>query len=85
MSIRITHEALEILKNSESWKSWPDGASNRITPEGAYGPEGAIKHIWGRDWDNAEDLEVALSQNMGGGVPYPVIRALVKICVALEE
>ena len=85
MTLRITHEALEILKDSDAWKSWQDVESNPLTAEDVYGPQGAISYIWEKEWANDEDLERALSQNMGGGVPYRVIRALVEICVALEE
>jgi len=84
MTLHVTHEDLALLQESEAWNSWPEGASNRFTAEGVYGPKGALSFIWGKDFDNAEDLDGALCQNMGGGVPRRIISTLVEICVANE-
>ena len=73
---RITDAALTALEKAKAWKTWLK-AGHGFTPTGIYGPAGKLGHQWEITHDTAESLRDALSDNMGGGVPIDVIKALV--------
>ena len=73
---RITDTALTALEKSKAWKAWAK-EDHGFTPAGIYGPDGKLGHQWEVTHDTAESLRSALSDNMGGGVPMDVIKALV--------
>ena len=73
---RITDTALAALEKAKAWKTWSK-AGHSFTPSGIYGPDGALGHQWDITHDTAESLHTALCDNMGGGVPIDVIKALV--------
>lgn len=85
MTLRVTHEALALLQESDSWKNWRAGANGHFTAEGIYGNGGLISTIWGKEFASAEDLDGAFCENMGGGVPREITNELVKICIAGES
>ena len=73
---RITETALAALEKSKAWKTWAK-AGHGFTPADIYGPTGKLADHWGVTHDAAETLHDALCDNMGGGVPIDVIKALV--------
>ena len=74
---RITDTALVALEKSKAWKTWAK-TGHAFTPTDIYGPTGKLAHHWDTTHDTAASLHTALSENMGGGVPIDVIKALVE-------
>ena len=77
----ITNEALAKLAKTKPWKTFNEETG--FTPEEIYGPEGKLSH-WGQTWATADNMSTALAANMGGGVPMPVIKALVKVATVSD-
>ena len=73
---RITDSALSALEKSKPWKSWIK-EGNDFTPTDIYGPAGKLGHQWEITHDTAESLHNTFTDNIGGGVPIDVIKALV--------
>ena len=73
----ITDTALVALEKSKAWKTWAK-TGHAFTPTDIYGPTGKLAHHWDTTHDTAGSLLIALSENMGGGVPIDVIKALVE-------
>jgi type I restriction enzyme M protein len=73
---RVTDAALTGLEKSKAWKTWAK-AGHTLTAADIYGPAGKLAHHWDVTHDTAQSLQTALSENMGGGVPIDVIKALV--------
>jgi type I restriction enzyme M protein len=73
---RVDDGALTRLAKSKAWKAWGQG-DRGVTPAEVYGPEGKLGFHWHVTHDTAESLDAALCENMGGGVPREVVRALV--------
>jgi type I restriction enzyme M protein len=71
----ITDDALASLEKSKAWKTWGE----QFTAREIYGPEGKLRHYWGRVWPTGDEMAGSLSDNMGGGVPMSVIKELVKL------
>jgi len=73
---RITDNALVSLEKSKAWKAWAK-TGHGFTPADIYGPNGKLNGNWDITHETADSLQVALSDNMGGGVPIEVIKAMV--------
>ena len=73
---RITDTALTALEKSKAWKTWAK-TGHGFTPSDIYGPAGKLGHQWEITHDTGESLPHALSDNMGGGVPIDITKALV--------
>jgi hypothetical protein len=82
--LRISHEALSVLQDSETWREG-FGLIMSFTTEGVYGPEGKLSWLWQRSWDTESEMRGDLMQNMGGGVPIWVIDKLIEIVLRLSE
>ena len=80
---RVTDSALNALEKSKPWKIWGK-EGHGFTPTDIYGPSGKLGHLWEVTHDNAESFRKALSDNMGGGVPIDVIKAMVDVAQVAE-
>ncbi len=82
--LRLSHDALALLQESEIWKSTL-GQVAGFTAESIYGQEGKLKQYWESYWSSAEEMRSDLMQNMGGGIPINVIDELVGIVQKLNS
>ena len=73
---RVDEGALARLEESPAWQAW-SGAGRGWTPADVYGPTAPLGFHWGVVHETEKSLFIALCENMGGGIPMAVIRALV--------
>jgi hypothetical protein len=74
---KITPAALRQLATTDAWRSY---APADTTPDGIYGKNGALGHLFNQPFTTRHDLQAALAENHGGGVAMEVIEALVACC-----
>ena len=79
--LEITHSSLTTLEQTQAWSNSGFRSMDGISAEEIYGPKGKLTRLWPMQWQDQEEMLSELLQNMGGGVPYDVIVALVQICV----
>jgi len=74
---KITPAALKQLATTEAWRFH---APADTTPEEIYGKNGSMGHLFNEPFATRADLQDALAENHGGGVPMEVIEALAALC-----
>ena len=85
MTLQITHAALVKLEGTQAWSTSGIQTLYGFGAEEIYGPQGKLNWLWPLQWEDFGQMRSDLCQNMGGGVPYEVIVALVAICVEERE
>lgn len=74
---KVTDAALRALGRTEAWRLHAPGGH---TPASLYGKGGAMGHLYGVPFETEGDLQAALAENHGGGVPMEVIEVLAALC-----
>jgi hypothetical protein len=73
--LRIDSQVLSELVNSKVWKDYFE-VEIGITPNDIFGEDGPLNWLTHKTWISVEDMEADLYQNMGGGIPIPVLDEL---------
>ena len=84
-ALRISHDALAKLELAPAWIDSHLPKKAGYSAEEIYGPGGKLSRLWSMQWQHEDQMLSELKQNMGGGVPYDVIVALVRICIEEQK